>query len=654
MTPISNTLSKNLSQHISKTIKLLMLLGLINLALLHAPSEAAHGIAQFGEPKYPAGFRSFDYANPDAPVGGSLTLALTTQNSSFDKYNPFSMKGRPAPGVLELMFETLTINSWDEVNTQYGLLADDITLAPTQDAVTFHIRDEARFSNGDPVTASDVAYSFRVLTSKEASPKFKAYFSEVEKVVVLDKQTVRFDFKRKGRDISFIAGSLPVFSPKWGALENGEKTPFSKLKFEQPIASGIYLIEKGSRGQGIRYRRNPDYWGKHLAVRRGSFNFEYIAYKLYKDPDTQVAALRAGEFDFLSETKMRYWCCQYIGKRFDEGELVKEIVPHKNPPGMNGWVLNLRRERFQDPRVRLALNYAMDFEWINQKIFASEFKRQYSFFSNSSLAASGSPSADELKLLEPLRDEIPPEVFGPVFVQPNTHPPSSVRKSLTRALALFAEAGWHNRDGVLRNSKGEPFVIEVTGTRGQNPYMDPIYLNMSKLGIVVKKKIVDAATGRSRMKNFDYDYTTVTFRDARMPGPELWRNFNSHDADVPGSENVAGVKSHAVDVLIAKVLDADTQEALETAAHALDRVLIHSHYIIPWRYLTQHYYIHKHYLQRPQQLPDYYAAQDWAMAYWWDSRQAQAALTSQSQIYRPQAAHWHGDVAAWNKVLYQK
>ena len=611
------------------TLKVIVLLGLLNVALYSTQSEAAHAVAQFGEPKYPAGFTSFAYADPAAPKGGNLTLAVTTQNSSFDKYNPFSLKGRPAPGLLELMFETLTINSWDEINTQYGLLADDIQVAPDFSAVTFHINEQARFSNGDPVTAREVKYSFSVLTGKQASPKFKAYFADVAQVVVVDKQTVRFEFKRKGRDISFIAGSLPVFSPKWGVREDGSKVPFNKLKFEQPIGSGIYLIEKAVSGQGIVYKRNPAYWGNALPVRRGSYNFDRITYKLYKDADTQVAALRAGEFDFLSENKMRYWCCQYIGKRFDEGELIKEIVPHNNPPAMNGWVLNLRRERFQDIHVRLALNYAMDFEWMNQKIFANEFKRQYSFFSNSPLAASGSPSADELKLLEPLRDEIPPAVFGPIFVQPSTKPPSSLRQNLTKALELFAEAGWHNRDGVLRNSKGEPFVIEVTGTRGQNPYMDPIYLNMTKLGIVVKKKIVDAATGRSRMKDFDFDYTAIALRDSRMPGPELWRNFNSLDADVSGSENVAGVKSHAVDVLISKVLDANSQEELETAAHALDRVLIHSHYVIPWRYLTKHYFIYKSYLQRPQQLPVYYGAQEWATAYWWDGRKTQS-VTSQA------------------------
>ncbi len=603
-----------------KSLKVVTLLFMVILAMGSSVGWTAHAVAQFGEPKYPADFSHFDYVNPDAPKGGTLTLSITAQNSSFDKFNPFSLKGRLAPGVQELMFETLTINSWDEVNTQYGLLADDIEVSPDYSSVTFRINKDARFSNGDAVTAQDVKYSYQTLTSKEASPRFKSYFSEISQVVVLDKLKIRFDFKRKGHDISFIAGSLPVFSPKWGLGQDGKKVDFDKLKFEEPIASGIYLIERAASGRGITFKRNPDYWGNHIPTRKGAFNFERVTYKLYKDKDTQVAAIRSGDFDFLTEPHMRYWCCQYIGKRFDQGEILKEVVPHSNPPAINGWTVNLRHERFQDRRVRLALNYALDFEFINQKIFDSEFKRQYSFFSNTELAAEGLPSEEELKLLEPLRDEIPPEVFGPAFQQPSTRPPNNIRQNLTRALELFAEAGWHNRDGVLRNAKGEPFVIEFSSTRGQSPFMDPIYLNLSKLGIVVNKKVMDPATARSRLRNFEFDHASIALRDSQIPGPELWRAFNSKDADVPGSENLTGVKSRAVDILLAKLLDANTQEEQKTAARALDRVLIHSHYVIPWRYLTDHYIIFKHHLKRPEIAPVYYGAQDWALAYWWDGR----------------------------------
>ncbi|WP_232410913.1 extracellular solute-binding protein [Methylophilus sp. 5] len=598
-----------------------MVLSFVTGVLLPMDSAlSAHAVAQFGEPKYPADFKHFDYANPNAPKRGQIRFAVISQNSGFDKLNPFSLKGKPAPGLIEQMFETLTVYSLDEINTQYGLLADDIKLAPDFSAVTFHINPLAKFSNGDPLTAKEVKYSFETLTSPSGNPRFKAYFAEIKAVTMIDAHTVLFEFKRKGRDLSFVAGSLPVFSPKWGLQPDGSRVPFNKIGLEAPITSGPYVIERAVSGQAVTYRRNPNYWGANIPARRGTYNFERVVYRIYKDTDTMVAALRAGDFDFLSENKMRYWCCQYIGKRFDQGELVKALVPHQNPVAMNGWIVNLRREKFKDARVRQALNYAMDFEFMNQKIFDNEFKRVNSYFAYSPLAATGVPSAEELAILEPYRQQLPAEVFGPMLQQPNTTPPGSVRQSLTKALALLGQAGWHNRDGVLRNAKGEPFVIEVTfANRGQTPYMDPVCLNMTKLGMIVVKRVSDAATARSQMNKFDYDYTTIALREGRMPGAELWRNFNSQDADKPGAENLIGVKSAVVDALIQKLLNADSQHALEVAAHALDRVLIHSHYVIPWRYLTKHYLIYHHRLQRPEVLPKYYGAQEWALAYWWDS-----------------------------------
>ncbi|MFT3926960.1 MAG: extracellular solute-binding protein [Myxococcales bacterium] len=587
---------------------------------LALPTRAAaeHAMAFFGQPKYPATFSHFDYVNPNAPRGGTLTLSVVSQNSSFDKFNPFSLKGKPAPGLTELVFETLTVLSLDEQNTQYGLLADDIRVAPDFSAVEFHLHPAARFSDGAQVTAEDVKYSFVTLTSKQASPRFKAYFAEIARAVVVDRATVRFEFKRKGRDSSFVAGSLPVFSRRWGAKPGRAQVPFDQLRLEDPLASGPYLIERATSGQDIVYRRNPGYWGDATPARRGMFNFERVSYKLYKDADTQVAALRAGEFDFFSENRMRYWCCQFIGKRFDEGELIEEIVPHENPPAMNGWVMNLRKERFRDPRVREAINYAHDFEWVNDKIFASEFERVTSYFSGTPLAARGSPSAEELAILERYRGEIPDAAFGPMFEQPSTRPPSSLRQNLSRALELFAEAGWKNVDGVLRNARGEPFVIEVAGTRMQGPYADAYYLNLAKLGVVIRKRLSDTATSRQNLSNFDFDFASTALREARMPGAELWRSFNSADADKPGSDNVAGVKSRAIDELVQRLLDASSQEELELTARVLDRVLTHSHYIVPWRYLTKHYLIYNRRLGQPSARPRYYGAYEWALGTWWD------------------------------------
>lgn len=588
------------------------------LALAPQPARAAHAVAQFGEPKYRADFTHFDYVNPDAPKGGTLNLSNTGTSSSFDKLNPFSLKGRQAPGLLELTFETLTIYSLDERNTQYGLLAQEIFVEKDFSAVTFVLHPDAHFSNGDPVTAQDVKYSFDTLSSPQASPAFVAYFSEIMAVTVLDAKTVRFDFKRPGRDLSFVAGSLPVFSPKWARRADGSTIPFNELRMEAPIASGPYVIEKAVENRGLTYRRNPNYWGDHIPARRGTLNFDKVEYKLYKDIDTQVSALRAGQYDFFNEIKMRYWCCQYIGKRFDSGELIKERVPHSNPPGMTGYAFNIRRDRFKDPRVREALNYAFDFEWVNQKIFDNGFGRVASYFIGTPLEARGLPDEAELKVLEPYRDQLDPKVFGPIVELPVNPTPASIRQNLVKALDLFAQAGWHVKDGVLQNARGEPFVIEVSGTRGSNMLMDPYYFNLKKIGIEVRERLADSATSRARMNAFNYDFIPFSLRESRMPGGELLRAFNSRDADRPGSENTIGVKSPVIDALIEKLLDASSQEEMETTGRALDRVLRHGHYVQPWRYMTHHHLIYNKRLRRPDTLPLYYGANEWVISTWWD------------------------------------
>jgi len=598
---------------------LIWLAALFSMATVAA--NAAQGVAQYGEPKYPAGFQHFDYVNPDAPKGGSLVLSTVSTNSSFDKFNPFTLKGIVAPGLLDLVFETLTITSLDEPNTQYGLLADDIQIAPDYLSATFHINPQAKFSNGDPVTASAVKYSFEILRSGKSSPNFKAYFSEIDKLVVVDPQTVRFEFKRRGRDLSFVAGSLPVFSPKWGVNAQGEKIPFDQLRLETPIASGPYVVEKASQGQSVTYRRNPDYWGTNIPSRKGGYNFDIVTYKLYKDRATQVSALRALDYDFYPEEQMRYWCCQYIGRHFDDGTLVKEKLLHHNLIPFNGYAFNLRLDRFKDLRVRQALDYVYDWEWSNDKIFDSEFDRVESYFSNSPLAADGLPGEAELKLLEPYRDQLDPAVFGPMLRQPSTKPPGSIRANLEKALDLFAQAGWHYKDGVLRNDKGEPFSIEIQGT-GSNLLLEAFYLNLKKIGVQVNRRGAEAVSDRAKIRKFDFEFTSVVFRKSRDPGPELWRNLNSADADVPGSDNVVGLKSPVVDALIKKVLEADSQDELTTATHALDRVLVHGYYLLPWRYLKNYYLIYNKKLVRPDVVPLYYGPYEWVFTAWWDASAA--------------------------------
>lgn len=416
---------------------------------------AAHAFSLYDTPKYPAGFTHFAYVNPDAPKGGELYLANPDRRTSFDKFNPFSLKGVAAAGVSNLMFETLATGSSDETATMYGLLADDMTLAPDRMAMTFHLDPKARFNNGDPVTAADVKYSFDTLVAKGA-PQFKSIFADVKRCVVLNEQTVRFDFKSLNRELPLIVGGVPVFSRKWAA-----NTAFDRIELEPPIATGPYLIDHYDVGRSITYKRDPNYWGKDVPSRKGMFNFDRIVYRFYKDDVARLEAFKAGEFDVNVEYSSKNWARSYVGPKFRDGTIIKRDFVHSNVAGMQGFMMNLRRPQFQDIRVRQALGLALDFEWMNRQLFYGQYKRIYSFFNNSELAATGLPSADELKLLEPLRDKLDPAVFGPAPVPPTTNPPSSLRANLLKAKALFAQAGWHYRDGMLRNSKGEPFSFEI-------------------------------------------------------------------------------------------------------------------------------------------------------------------------------------------------
>lgn len=587
------------------------------LALINTNAPAAVGFAQYGEPKYQDGFTHFDYVDEHAPKGGTVTLGNTASNSSFDKLNPFNLKGKPAPGLLELVFETLAVYSLDEVNSQYGLLAEDITIAPDFRSATFRLRPNARFSNGDALTAADVKYSYDTLTSKQASPRFRSYFAEIAGVSVIDARTVRFDYKRRGRDLAFVAGSLPVFSAKWGLQPDGSLKPFDELRMERPIGSGPYLIERIDNERGLTYKRNPQYWGDAVPARRGGYNFERVVYKLYKDQEAQIAALRAGEFDVLNMPQSRVWCCAFIGKRFDNGELVKHVFPNKNPTAMNGWAFNLRRPQFQDVRVRKAVNLILDFDWINQRVLRNDFTRMDSYFPGTPLQARGLPSAEEIALLEPYRDELDPAVFGPMVEQPTTLPPHSLRQNWEQALQLFAEAGWTVQHGKLRNARGEPFTMEVAGTRSPSPHTEPYNLNLAEAGVNLKRVVYDAATQRKHLNEFDFDFQMVTWREGRQPGAELLRNFDSRTADKPGSENVIGLKSPAVDALIHKLLDAESQHELEITGRALDRVLMHGHYIVPFRYINEHHVVAQRDLAWPATLPDYYGPYEWVLATWW-------------------------------------
>ncbi|OWW19742.1 extracellular solute-binding protein [Noviherbaspirillum denitrificans] len=577
---------------------------------------AAHAFSLYDTPKYPAGFKHFDYVNPDAPRGGELYLANPDRRTSFDKFNPFSLKGVAAAGISNLMFETLATGSSDEIATMYGLLAEDMELSPDRMSMTFRLNPKAKFNNGDPVLAADVKHSFDTLVSKGA-PQFKSIFADVKQCVVTGDRTVRFDFKALNRELPLIVGGLPVFSRKWGA-----GTSFDKIQLEPPIATGPYLIDRYDVGRAISYKRDPNYWGDDVPSRRGMYNFGRIIYRFYKDDVARLEAFKAGEFDVVVEYSAKNWARAYIGPKFKSGEIIKRELKHSNGAGMQGFVMNLRRPQFQDIRVRKALGLALDYEWMNRQLFYNQYTRIYSFFNNSELAAKGTPGPDELKLLEPLRDKLDPAVFGEAPVPPRTDPPNSLRANLLQAKALFKEAGWEYSDGALRNSKGEPFAFEILDDQSALSRIISVYVrNLQKLGVAVNQRTADYALVQKRMEEFDFDMTSIRFPDTTSPGNEMFDMFGSKAADEKGSNNAWGLKDPAVDKLVPNLVSAESRKELVAAARALDRVLLHKYIVVPHWYSSTHRVAYRNRFGIPEKMPLYYAADPYVISTWWQQKE---------------------------------
>jgi microcin C transport system substrate-binding protein len=588
------------------------------VCLAAAPSWAGHAYAQFGDIKYPPGFSHFDYVNPNAPKKGQIAIVANSIASNFDKYNPFTLKGTSPPGMEGLVFESLLTGNMDEPSTAYGLLAEDVTVAPDGRSVTFRLNPKARFQNGDPVLARDVKHSFDMLNSKAAAPQYPAYFEGVLAAVTTGERTIRFDLKRTDPELPMIVGSLPVFSHKWG-LVDGKAKAFDKIVTELPIASGPYKIGPITYGRDITYVRDKSYWGAELNVRRGTFNFDRVTYRLYNDNVAAFEAFKAGEFDFIQAFISKDWVRQYKGKKWDSGELIKQTLPHRNAAGFQGFVFNTRLGKLSDPRVRLALDLCMDFEWMKRQLFYNVYARLPSYFSNSEYEAKGLPAADELTLLEPLRKKLRPEVFTEsVPLPPTTTPPGSLRANLRRARDLFKEAGWTIQDGVMRNAQGEPFVLEVLDNSPSfGKIITQLKRNMDKLGIELNYKVVDYAVYEKRMRNFEFEMISLSMSGQLIPGSELFQRYHSSLARTPGSSNYGGVSDPAVDALIVKVTSAHTRPELATALRALDRVLRHGHYAaLHW--FTNNFrvsYRGGRFGQPPP--PAYYQPESWALSCWW-------------------------------------
>ncbi len=575
---------------------------------LSAAAAPQHAITLYDEaPKYPANFKHFDYVNPDAPKGGTLRLS---GNGGFDSLNAFISKGVQAD-QLGLLYDTLTYHSPDEPFTEYGLLAEKIEKAPDDSYVRFFLNPKARFNDGRPVTAEDVIFTFDILREKGA-PTYAMYYADVTKVVAEGPLTVRFDFNKPGnRELPLIIGQLPVLPKHWWATRD-----FSKNNLEVPLGSGPYRITNVSAGSSIRYERVTDWWGKDLPVNRGYYNFDVIQVDYYRDTSVALEAFKAGQFDFNLEYSAKDWATGYDCPALRAGRIVKEALPNQNPVGMQSFAFNLRRSKFQDPRVRQAISQLFDFEWSNKQLFFGAYKRNSSFFENSDMAAHELPTADELKLLEPLRGQIPEQVFTEVYKPPVTAGDGMIRDQKRKAYNLLLEAGYKIENDKMVGPDGQPLTIEfMLYQLNLERVLLPFMRNLAELGIDMQIRRVDASQYVNRMRSRDFDMTTATWGQSNSPGNEQREYWHSSSADSPGSRNYIGLRDPAIDKLVEGLIRADSRQSLITHARALDRVLLWGNYVIPNYYIDTYRIAHWNKFGRPAITPKY----DVGMLTWWQS-----------------------------------
>lgn len=569
----------------------------------------AQGISIDGKVKYPQGFDRFDYVAKDARQGGNLVLH---DLGSFDKLNPYTLKGTPPAGLDDLVFETLAVPSLDEPFAAYGLIAKDIEVAADRLSVTFTIDERARFSDGSPITPEDVEFSLNILKSEQSSPSYQIYFQDIARAEILDAHRIRFHFSQRNRELHMIASQLPVFSKKFY-----ESHPFDAPSMTPPVGSGPYVIEKVEPGKSIVYKKNPEYWAKDINVRRGMFNFNTITYKYFKDQLVSVEAFKAGEFDFMYINIAKQWARDLKGPRFKSGQLVKETLPHMNNAGMQGFVYNLRKPIFQDRMVRKAVSMAFDFEWTNTTLFFDQYTRCDSFFSNSTLAAKGLPKGKELALLAPYRDQLPAEVFSKPLQPFSTTPPSSLRNNLRQAKRILEDAGWTLKDGVMTDAKGQRLEFEILLVSPSfERVMEPFINNLKKIGVKAHSRIIDPALYIRRLNSFEFDMLVHVYGQSQSPGNEQRSYWHSSAAAREGSKNLAGIKNPVVDHLVDRIIYAETQEDLTAACRALDRVLWYGYYVVPNWYVAKHRIAYRDIFARPEKLPLYYSPFQALMTWW--------------------------------------
>ena len=532
------------------------------------------GIAMHGAPKYGPGFDHFDYVNPDAPKGGDVRLAVV--GDTFDNLNPFIVKGVPADGA-SLPFETLLASSADEAFSEYGLIAQSVEVPADRSWVIFNLRPEARWHDGTPITADDVLFSFDILRTK-GMPQFRFYYQAIAKAEALGERRVKFSFKPgDNRELPLIVGQMPILPKHYW-----QGRAFDQTTLQPPLGSGPYRIASFEPGRFVVYERVKDYWGKDLPVNKGQYNFDRVRYDYYRDSTVALEAFKAGEYDWRLENEAKKWATGYQDwSALADGRGRMTAFPNSRPAGMQAYAFNLRRPLFQDPKVRQALAYAFDFEWTNKNLFYGQYKRSESYFANSELAARGLPGPKELEVLEPLRSQVPPEVFTTEYRAPVTDGTGNIRPNLRAAMKLLEEAGWQVVDGKLTKD-GRPFRFEILL---DNPIWERISLpfaqNLARLGIEASVRTVDTAQYKNRVDHYDFDVAVNVWGESPSPGNEQFGYWTSAAADEIGGNNLVGIKNPAVDALVERLVAAPDRETLVARTRALDRVLLWNHYVIP-------------------------------------------------------------------------
>lgn len=580
----------------------------------------SHAITTFGEPpKYAADFTHLDYVNPDAPKGGEFSTAVF---GTFDSFNPYTEKGRAA-ALANIGYEDMMVGTSDEIGTLYCLICETIEYPADKSWVIFNMRPEARFSDGSPMTADDVLFTYELFL-KDGLPSFGAVLGQfVEKVEVLDPHRVKYTFKADSpvRDRVQMAGAMLVVSKKW-FTDNGAKLDESRMT--PGVGSGPYMLDTYTVNQRVVYSRNPDYWGEDLPINRGRNNFDRIRIEYFADPTAAFEGFKSGAFGFRNENSSKFWATLYDFPAIEKGWVVKAELPNGNIANGQAFAMNLRREKFQDPRVREALGLMFNFEWSNATLFYGLYARINSFWENSDLAAAGLPGPDELALLKPLADQLPP---GVIDAEPVMAPVSGDKQldrgNLRRASALLDEAGWEvGDDGMRRNAAGQLLTVQFLEDddafdRIINPYIE----NLRKLGVDASLERVDYAQYTDRTRRFDFDIITDQFPTGYEPGAGLRQYFGSEG--VSDVFNTPGLADPAVDALITNVLNADTRAELAPAVKALDRVLRAQRFWVPQWFKDKHTVAYYDMYEHPEVLPPYALGE---LDFWWYNAEKAEAL----------------------------